>query len=353
MQRLLAISLLSVMTAACGTNGPGADDDGSPYGEGFGTPENPVPQSAEEGPYATKTMMDFTAEQLLPPTVEDVVQVLRAFGDNPARGLIKAADKGGLVVLEELYGALPSTLQDKFEGWVNGELDKVKINGKTLSQYAAQAAMMAEFALTKFELDSELSITPEGATHTLTAVDFTPVGINFRIPISGIASDVLTQHPTVMVGLGGELVLGDESFGLRIGEYAWGGFNAGVADLFGGDLQASLESGINCTAVAQSVADKCLPFTSICVGHESMIKGVCTGARDLFVEQLHALFARLNLDAFHMARGDAKLVDDNGNGIADRIVDGLWDSEMNIGLGLRKAPATFEASRMDAPPVTQ
>ncbi len=353
----VTLSLLAALTGmtACGTSGSGTgDDDGdSPWGDDLGDPANPVPQSAEEGPYATRTMMDFTAEQLLPPTVEDVVQVLRAFGENPARGLIKAADKGGLVVLEELYGALPSQLQDKFEGWVNEQLNKVKINGKTLSEYAAIAAKQAEFALTKFEIDSELAITSEGATHTLTAVDFTPVGIDFRIPISGIASDVLTQHPTIMVGAGGQLVIGDESFGLRRGEYAWGGFNAGVAKIFGGDLEMTLESAINCGSVASAVADKCLPFTSICVGHESLIKSVCVGARDLFVEQLHALFARYNLDAFHMARGDAKLVDDTGDGIADRIVDGVWDSEMNIGLGLRKAPSTFEATRMDSAPVTQ
>ena len=342
----VALSLLAALTGmtACSTSGSGSgDDDGdSPWGDDLGDPANPVPQSAEDGPYATRTMMDFTAEQLLPPTVEDVVQVLREFGDNPARGLIKAADKGGLAVLEELYGALPDTLQDKFEGWVNGELNKIKIGGKTLSEYAAIAAKQAEFALTKFEIDSELAITPEGATHTLTAVDFTPVGIDFRIPISGIASDVLTQHPTIMVGAGGQLVIGDESFGLRLGEYAWGGFNAGVAKVFGGDLETTLTNAINCSAVAGAVADKCLPFTSICVG-----------ARDLFVEQLHALFSSYNLDAFHMARGDAKLVDDTGDGIADRIIDGVWDSEMNIGLGLRKAPSTFEATRMGAPPVTQ
>jgi hypothetical protein len=347
MQRLLAISLLAVMTGACGTNGSGDDD--SPYGEGLGDPENPVPQSAEEGPYATRTMMDFTAEALLPPNVEDVVQVLRAFGENPARGLIKAADKGGLVVLEELYSVLPSTLQDKFEGWVNGELNKVRINGKTLSEYAAQAAMFAEFALTKFEIDSDLQITPTGATHTLTAVDFTPVGINFRIPISGIASDVLTQHPTVTVAQGGALTLGDETFGLRIGEYAWGGFNAGLEDLFGNDLQTTLQNAINCQAVAHSIADNCLPLTSICVGHETLVKDVCTGARDLFVDQLHNLFATLNLDAFHMASGVGHMIDDSGDGIADRIVDGQWDSEMNIGLGMRKAPSTFTAERMSTP----
>jgi len=115
--------------------------------------------------------------------------------------------------------------------------------------------------------------------------------------------------------------------------------------VWGNAMLAQSGGAYNCSAFAAGDTDNCLPFTSICVGHESLIKGVCTGARDLFIEQLHALFARLNLDAFHMAQGDAKLVDDDGDGIADRIIEGKWDSEMNIGLGMRKAPATFSAAR--------
>jgi hypothetical protein len=38
-------------------------------------------------------------------------------------------------------------------------------------------------------------------------------------------------------------------------------------------------------------------------------------------------------------------VDDDGDGVADRIVDGAWDAQMNLGLGLRHAPATFTATR--------
>src|SRR5690348_8932873 len=102
MKRLLALSLIGAL-AACGTSGSGDGDDTSPWGEGLGDPENPVPGGAEDGPYTTRTMMDFTAEQLLPKNVEDVVQVLRAFGQNPAQGIIKAADKGALPFLEELY----------------------------------------------------------------------------------------------------------------------------------------------------------------------------------------------------------------------------------------------------------
>src|SRR4051812_3960799 len=99
MQRLTALALFSIVTAtACATNGSGGGGGGddSPWGEGFGDPANPVPQPAEQGPYATKTMMDFTAEQLVPKQVEQVITVLRAFGQNPAKGLIKAADIGVL-----------------------------------------------------------------------------------------------------------------------------------------------------------------------------------------------------------------------------------------------------------------
>ena len=35
----------------------------------------------------------------------------------------------------------------------------------------------------------------------------------------------------------------------------------------------------------------------------------------------------------------------NGDGVADRIVNGTWDAEMNLGLGLRHTPATFTATR--------
>jgi hypothetical protein len=350
MKRLIALSLVSALTAACGTSGSGDDGDGSEWGDGLGDPENPVPGSAEDGPYTTRTMMDFTAEQLLPTTVEDVVVVLRTFGENPARGLIKAADKGGLVVLEELYSVIPGALKDKFEGWLNTEINKVRINGKTLAQYAGQVAMLAELALTKFAIESDLALTPTGSTHTLTAIDFHPVGIDARIPITGIASDVLTQHPTVLVEAGGKLTLGDQTFGLRIGEYAWAGANAGVTNLFGKDIATQLTSSINCTAIAGAVADKCV--LGVCVGHESLIKQVCTGSVTLFIDQLHNLFAILNLDAFHMALGNAILVDDTGDGIADRIVDGVWDSELNIGLGMRKAPSTFDGARPGAAPVT-
>jgi hypothetical protein len=344
MQRILSLTLLAALGTACGTSDstdPGQDGGG--YGSGLGTPENPVPQSADKGPYQVRTMMDFTVEQVLPPQVEFGVTTLRSFADNPARTLISVADHYGVTALDDLYSLVPSFLTDKFEGWVNDEIAKLKIDGKTVPQYAGMVASLAETALTKFAIDSEWAITPTSTTHTLTALDLTPAGINVTLEISGLAADILTQHPTVMVGMGGAMNVSEQHFGLMLGEYMWQGINAGVTNLFGGDIRTSLGKAVNCPTIAHNIANKCV--LGVCVGHESIIKDICTGALDGVVDQIHGAFAKYNLEAFHMISGVAHLVDDDADGVADRIENGTWDSEMNIGMGLRKAPSTFSADR--------
>lgn len=336
MKRALVLCLL----AACGTTSSG---DGEGYGSGLGTPENPIPQSADEGPYAVATTMDFTVEQLLPPQIELAVVTLRTFSTNPAQALIDAADHAGVPAVGALYGAIPGFIKDRIEGWVNDELAKVKIDGKTLQQYAGEVAALAETALTQFEIDSTLAMMPGTATHTLAAIDFAPAGFDVQVPITGLAADVLTQHPTIVVGEGGALDFGEQHFGLNIGDYVWTGLDAASTQLFGSDIHTALSNGINCPALAQKVADKCA--LGVCVGHETELRSICQGGIDAIVSTVHDKIASLNLDVFRYASGQARLVDDDQDGIADRIVDGTWDGELNIGMGLRKAPAAFTATR--------
>jgi hypothetical protein len=345
MMKGLAISSLALSLVACGTDGSGdgSEGDGNGYGSGLGTPENPVPQSADQGPYQVRTMMDFTVEAILPPQAELIVVTLRAFGENPARTLVTVADRYGIGALEDLYNVIPSYLQDKFEGWLNTEIAKFKIAGKTVPQYAAEVAKLAETALTKFALDSDFAIMPTGTTHTLTGLDLSPAGIDVSVAITGLAQDILTQHPTITVAEGGAFSVSEQHFGLMIGEYAWQGVNAGVEKIFGSDIRTSLGKAVPCGTIAASIADKCI--LNACVGHETLIKDICTGALDAMVNEVHNRFAALNMEAFHMITGSARLVDDDADGIADRIVDGIWDSQMNLGLGLRKAPSTWTATR--------
>ena len=342
--------LASILAAACGTSGQGGQDDASgpanPYGDDYGTPENPVPDQARSGPYAMRTTVDFTVEAVLPPQLELVVATLRAFEHNPASALLDVAEMKGVPGVHIIRTALPGVLEDKIEGWINGYIDQIHIAGKTLPQYAGQMADLAEIALTQFAVDSELRIDGTTTRHTLTALDLSPAGIDVRVPITGLAADVLTQTPTLTLSTGGAFSLGDQHFGLNYGEYAWQGLQAASTALFGGDIRATLGAAIQCDQLAAQIADKCV--LGVCVGHESDLKSVCTGGLDAIVDSTHERLAAQRLEALHFAAGDATLVDDDADGVGDRIVDGTWDAELNIGLGLRYAPASFEGVRSTA-----
>src|SRR5882757_2543262 len=146
-RRILPLSLL----AACGVSagGPAGDD-------GQGTQQDPVPTTT--GPYTVTNHVEFTAEAILPPQVELVVKTLRDFSINPAHALIEVASEAGVPAVGTLYGLIPGVIKDRLEGWINDEINKVKINGRPITEYAGQIAMLVDFALTSFDVDSELTI---------------------------------------------------------------------------------------------------------------------------------------------------------------------------------------------------
>jgi hypothetical protein len=51
------------------------------------------------------------------------------------------------------------------------------------------------------------------------------------------------------------------------------------------------------------------------------------------------------LEILHLAGGAATLADDDRDGIADRLTAGTWQAELDLGAGLRHAPATFTGVR--------
>jgi len=332
MKRLAFVSLL----AACGTS---AGD--SPWGDGTGTPDSPVP--SDNGPYQVATTIDLTIEAVLPAQAELVVATLRDFSTNPAHALVTIADKAGVPAVAAIYGVLPGVLKDKLEGWINDEIAKVKIAGKPVTDYAAEIAALADTALSEFAIDSELALAPEAATHRLTAIDFNPAGFDVVLPIPGLAGDILTQTPTVVVAEGGALTLGDQHFGLNYGEYAWQGINLASKATFGGDVRTTLGKALNCPNLAHAIASKCV--LTVCVGHETDLTNLCEGGLDALVGAVHDQLAAMRFDVLHFQQGTGHLTDDDQDGIADRITGGTWTAELNLGMGLRHAPATFAATR--------
>lgn len=342
MKSLLAIALGLSLVGACSTSGLDGGDDGGGTGDDVGTTENPQP--LKSGPYAIVNRVDFTVEAVLPAQIEAVVATLREMSTNPAHALVDLADKAGVPAVGTLYGLLPGVLTDKLEGWINGEIAQVKIGGHPVTAYFGDLAKLADTALSHFAVDSSLTLGADGrVTHVLTALDLTPSGLDFKLPIGGLAADILTQHPSFTIGAGGALTLGDQRFGLEYGEYAWQGMNAISTALFGHDIRTTLGAAIDCAGIGQKIADKCV--LGVCVGHAELVTQICEGGLDAAVDAVHDKLDGYNLTALHFAAGVAALVDDDGDGVGDRIVGGTWEAELNLGLGLRHAPATFTGSR--------
>ncbi len=127
------------------------------------------------------------------------------------------------------------------------------------------------------------------------------------------------------------------------GEYAWQGLETASTQLFGQGIRATLGKAVNCPALANTIADKCV--LGVSVGHKGLIEDICEGGLDTIVNLAHNAMAANKIEALHLISGSVRLVDDDGDGVGDRLVDGNWDAEMNLGLGLRHTPATFEGER--------
>jgi len=329
MKRFIAVSLLAACTGTVGTTGS----------------HDPIPQSSDQGPYAVTTTVDLSVEAVVPAQAEAVVATLRAFSMNPAHALIDLAGQAGVPAVSTIYNALPSVLTGKLEGWINDAIEKVMIGGKPITQWAGDMADLFDLALTKFAVDSSLGIDGSSATHTLTAIDFSPAGIDQQVSLAALPSALVTQSTTSDASAGA-LALGEQHFGLNYGDFVWIAVNAEIAAQFGGDLRTTLGTAVNCAGVAHTVATKCV--LTACVGHESDLEAICNGGLDQLVAVVHDQLASFNQDALEYASGTGTLVDDNGDGIADRITDGTWDAQMNLGMGLRHTPATFTAATTSA-----
>ncbi|CAN5554619.1 hypothetical protein BH11MYX1_BH11MYX1_04850 [soil metagenome] len=342
MKPLFAALLLVTACTSAGVGGADGADTTSQWGAEYGTPESPVPQ--DKGPYAVESSVDLSVEAILPAQAELVVKVLRDFSTNPAHSLITLASAAGVPAVNTLYGLIPGLIKDKLEGFINTEVAKLKIAGQPLTAYAGDVADLADTALSQFAVDSSLTLVANApSTHTLTALDFAPAGIDVKIPIAGLAADILTQHPAITLGAAGALGFGDQHFGLNYGEYAWQAINAATTADFGMDIHGVISHGLDCPHLAQAVADKCV--LGVCVGHQTELASICQGGVDFLIDQLHQSIAALRIDAFHLTSGTSTLVDDDQDGIAERIIAGTWTAELNLGAGPRHAPATFTGSR--------
>jgi hypothetical protein len=309
--------------AGCATEPPPAG-----YGSDFGTPENPVPNS--DG----YTVRSRVTTPLGVASVTAAIANLQSFSQHGGTALLAQTTSNAATL-----ATLPSTLRAQLPAWIDAELDKQNIGASTARNTIGQIATMAESVVDDFFIESQMTISPTGATHSLVDLNFEPSGTDVLVPIGGFSEDKLAQKPTATVGERGALELGDQTFGLAFGAHAWQGINLASTAMFGSDLTAI--SKLDCNTVATAVAAKCVG--SSCVGHASDLLAVCQTETSNLAMDLQAALAPIVITSLRFTSGTAHLADDNHDGVAERIEDGMWDTEVDEGSGAQSIQIVFTA----------
>jgi len=330
-----AILLIVALTGCLHSTDHDNDSGIGGGGGGGGGSSYPPNYPSATGTYKVDSRIDITVEALLPQSIADMVVTARDFSENPAETLFDLAEDAGVPAVGTVREYLPDYLENKVEGWLNAEINKLTINGVPVTQVAASFVALAETSLTTVSLKSELSIAGGTATHTLKVLDLAPTGIDKQFDLGALPGDAVMQTTTAKSEKG-TLALGEQTFGLAYGEYAWQAIEAACTAEYGQGIRATLGAAVDCPSIANTVASKCV--WGACVGHATELTEICERGLDEVVERVHAKFAATRFDAIHFTAGTAK-VSSTG------LTGGVWTAEINAGQGLRPVPATFTATK--------
>jgi hypothetical protein len=338
---IVALSILS-LEAGCFDLMAGGDDTAGDDAVQPPAPPKPPADATARGAYRIRTVFDVTAEAVLPQPAYDLVVTLRDFSTAPAHTLIDLAEDAGVPAVAELRAVLPASLESRLEGWIDDQIEGVTVGGVPITQIAGELAALGETSLTQFAADGELDISGETAVHRLTALDFTPAGLDVTLPLGALPADLVAATTTASCAHG-SLKLGDHRFGIPFGTYAWQAVESETTAQYGAGIRRLLGEAVNCPAVATAVANKCV--LGVCVGHRAGLLELCERGLDEVVNRAKAKVEEVRFDAIRLEAGAASLAEVGADGVAARLVNGLWIAQIDASQGLRPVPATFTGTR--------
>lgn len=321
--------LLLLVVAACGTEDPTVPT----YGEGLGTPDNPIPQDSV--PYTAHTLTSAPSSALAAKATA-LSAPLRQFALTPGHSLLTIAAQASPEELATL-DALSSSLRSRLDGWIDTEIDKVAVDGMRARAVAGELADFTEATVTHWSLESTLSFTPTKTTHTLNALSFRLAGLDIVVPVGGLGGDAAVQKVALTVGEGGALTFGEHTFKVELGAHAWHGINLAMEQQAGAGVDAALTAAASCKALGQAVSLHC--YSGVCVGHAAEISTLCERSLATLTQQVGASVTAVDISAIHLMGGSAHLLDENGDGLGNRIDTGVWTPDAVLGIG----GATFTA----------
>lgn len=350
----LATVLALGCAAACTTPDalPEPRTGGAPVGEPaidrVGRPPVVAPL-ATDGSYRLDTELDVEAGALLPATAHDAMLALEGLRDHPSQTLFALADDAGVPAVGTLRDALPSTLESRLDGWIDTRIRSVTTGDGTLAQVLDGLLGIGRADVAEVRLQSRLTLAGGAGTHRLDTVELTALDRSLAYdvaPLAGAGFELEVPVATTVRpdGVAATLALGGHGFGLPYGKLAWRAFDDLVKARYGGrDLRAVLGDQLDCAGMAASVANQCV--LSLCVGHASELRAICEGGLDRAVAQLRTRVEAATVEPIALDAGAATLVDGDDDRTSSAIAAGTWTARLDLGQGLRPAPATFSGAR--------
>jgi hypothetical protein len=358
LRAFLGTAVLGIATAACVETPDGDVDDAadrqtvSPSSQvlildlgksGAVTPPAPM---TTDGSYQLASTVDVEAQQLLPGSAYEAVQLLQGLRDNPAETLFDLAEEAGVPAVGTVRDSLPSALESRLYGWIDGYIQGVTTGDGTLAQVIDSVVTAAQTDLGHVELASTLSVNSGVGMHRLDNVTLEVGGQSFSYDVAPLAAAgaEIDVAVTATVDADHRLAVGAHGFGFPYGKIVWRVIEDQIEARYGTDLRGLLGRQVDCPGMAADIADTC--YWGQCVGHETELNQICEAGLDYAVQKVRekieaAQVQPLALDAGAAQMHDAALSDN----VCSVIDDGVWTARLDVGNGLRAAPATFAGER--------
>lgn len=309
-------------------------------------PTMPAQPLATNGTYQLASTVDVEAQALLPGTAYEAVQIIQGMRDNPAMTLFDLAEEAGVPAVQEIRDALPSYLESRLYGWINGYIQDYTTGDGTLAQAMETVITAAQTDVAYIHLASTLSINDGVGMHRLDNVTVELQGQSLSYDVAPLATVgvELEVAVTATVGEGDALSIGAHAWGFPYGKIAWRAIEDQIIARYGTDLRGVLGRQVNCPGMAYAIAHTC--YWGECVGHETQLNAICEQGLDYAVAKARAKVESATVEPLRLDAGTANMYDWNGSdNVCSAIDNGQWTARLDIGHGLRPAPASFSGVR--------
>ena len=304
------------------------------------TPSDAPPDASTipKSPAGTFTLAGTLDLQELPQPADALVAELTDATDSP--------DDPAQFLCDRLVAELPASWQSIAAGvadavvapYLEAEIDNVAPDFS--DGIRALAAGLGELAH-HVQTAESLAVQPGGyATRTITGVAYSGVQIDFA---NEGMSDAIAST-TVTLDSSGALAIGATTVELPYGRLLRLGFDRAVVPnvVFGADdLAGALEQLVDCDSLGELFAAK------VGIGSVALYRDACEAGMIALATDFYDRLATIDTSAFELAAtGTAIGIDLDGDGVMDRIDDGVWiGTSSYAGASAPLVGATFTGSR--------